>query len=148
MWLSFSPFPHELAIIADSTGSPGRLHHLAFWYGNDTHLNDCAEALREDGITIEAGQSKHGIAQSPFMYVYEPGGNRIELCGENGYFVLEPDWRPRTWTAADLAIGGSVYGLELPTTFFAYGTPNVEITEDAKTDVLRHQPAPAQLPVP
>jgi catechol 2,3-dioxygenase len=146
-WLSFSPFPHELAIMADSTGTAGRLHHVAFWYGNDTHLNDCAEALREEGITIEAGPSKHGITQSPFMYVYEPGGNRIELFGENGYFVLEPDWQPRTWTAENLAIGVSMYGLELPPTFFAYGTPTVEITEDAKTDALRHQPTPAQVPI-
>ena len=146
-WLSFSPFPHELAIMVDSTGTAGRLHHLAFWYGNDTHLNDCAEALREEGITIEAGPSKHGITQSPFLYVYEPGGNRIELFGENGYFVLEPDWQPRTWTAENLAIGGSIYGLELPPTYFAYGTPNVEITDDALTDTLRHRPPPAQVPV-
>jgi catechol 2,3-dioxygenase len=145
-WLSVSPFPHEIAIMADSTGSRGRLHHVAYWYGNDTHLNDIAEILREEHLTIEAGPSKHGITQSPFLYFYEPGGNRVELFGAYGYMIMEPDWEPRTWTAENLAIGGSMYGLELPPTFFAYGTPNVEITEDAKTDVWEHQPGTVPVP--
>jgi catechol 2,3-dioxygenase len=137
-WLSFSPFPHEVAIMGDKTGTPGRLHHVAMWYGNDTHLNDCAEALREEEIYIEAGPSKHGITQSPFMYVYEPGGNRIELFGAAGYHILEPDWETRTWTPENLAIGGSMYGLELPPEYFAYGTPTVEFSEDSLTEVWRH----------
>ncbi len=145
-WMSVSPFPHELAIMGDSTGTPGRLHHVAFWYGNDIHLNDAAEVLRDHGIAIEAGPSKHGITQSPFMYVYEPGGNRVELFGSNGYFILEPDWETRTWTVDNLAVGGSMYGLELPDTFFAYGTPNVEIKDEAKTDVWQHG-QPDQVPV-
>lgn len=144
-WLSFSPFPHELAVMSDMTGTRGRLHHVAFWYGSDANLNEAAEVLREENITIEAGPSKHGITQSPFMYVHEPGGNRVELFGANGYFILEPDWEPRTWTAENLAIGGSMYGLELPPTFFAYGTPNVEIGADALTEGFRH--APDQVPV-
>lgn len=145
-WLSMSPFPHEVAIMADATGSRGRLHHVAFWYGNDTHLNDVAEVLRDENLAIEAGPSKHGITQSPFLYVYEPGGNRVELFGANGYFILDPDFETRTWTAENLAVGGSMYGLELPPTFFAYGTPNVEITEDALTEGFRHD-TPAQVPV-
>lgn len=145
-WLSVSPFPHEVAIMADTTGTRGRFHHVAYWYGNDTHLNDISEVLREHGHTIEAGPSKHGITQSPFLYVYEPGGNRVELFGGYGYTIQEPDHEERTWTAENLAIGGSMYGLELPPTFFAYGTPNVEITEDAHFDGLRH--APTAVPIP
>jgi len=145
-WLSVSPFPHEVAIMADMTGSRGRFHHVAFWYGNDTHLNDVAESLRDHHIEIEAGPSKHGITQSPFLYCLEPGGNRVELFGAYGYTIHEPDFETRTWTAENLAVGGSMYGLELPPTFFAYGTPQVEITEDARTDGLRH--APAAVPVP
>jgi catechol 2,3-dioxygenase len=144
-WMSVSPFPHEVAIMGDGTGTRGRFHHVAYWYGNDTHLNDIAEALREREISIEAGPSKHGITQSSFLYCYEPSGNRVELFGSIGYNVLEPDWETRTWTQENLAIGGSVYGLELPRTFFAYGTPPVEITEEALTDGFRH--APAQMPV-
>lgn len=140
-WFSVSPLPHELAVMADSTGSRGRLHHVAFWYGIEQHLSDLAETLREHGIEIEAGPSKHGITQSPFMYVFEPGGNRVELFGGYGYLIFEPDWETRTWTADNLAIGGSIYGLELPGSFFAYGTPNVEMTEESERDVFRHAPA-------
>ena len=140
-WLSVSPFPHEVALLADATGSRGRLHHVAFWYGCDTHLNDIAETLRDYDIEIEAGPSKHGITQSPFLYCIEPGGNRIELFGAYGYTIHEPDFETRTWTAENLAVGGSMYGLELPAKYFAYGTPNVEITADAMTDVFEHRPA-------
>ncbi|MCW2985825.1 MAG: putative catechol 2,3-dioxygenase [Conexibacter sp.] len=145
-WLSVSPLPHEVAIMQDMTGTPGRLHHVAMWYGDNTHLNDCAETLRDHGVFIEAGPSKHGITQSPFMYVHEPGGNRVELFGAPGYMVLEPDWEPRVWTPENLAVGGSMYGLELPATFFAYGTPNVDIDESSLTAGFRHE-APVQVPV-
>lgn len=144
-WMSVSPFPHEVAVMSDMTGTPGRFHHVAYWYGNDTHLNDIGEVLRERDISIEAGPSKHGITQSSFLYCYEPAGNRVELFGSIGYNVLEPDWETRTWTEENLAIGGSVYGLELPQTFFAYGTPPVEITDSALTDGFKH--APSQVPV-
>jgi len=80
-WLSIDILPHEVAVMKDMTGSRGRLHHVAFWYGIEQHLNDLAEALRDREITIEAGPSKHGITQSPFLYAFEPGGNRIELFG-------------------------------------------------------------------
>lgn len=34
----------------------------------------------EYGIPIENGPGKHPIGQTFFVYVYEPGGNRVELC--------------------------------------------------------------------
>jgi len=140
-WLSVDILPHQVAVMQDMTGSRGRLHHVAFWYGIEQHLNDLAEALRDREITIEAGPSKHGITQSPFLYTFEPGGNRIELFGGYGYMILEPDWETRTWTQANLPTGVSMYGLELPPTYVAYGTPPVEITADAQTDLLKHAPA-------
>lgn len=145
-WLSVSPLPHEIAVMQDMTGARGRFHHVAYWYGDNTHLNDCAETLRDYDIFIEAGPSKHGITQSPFMYCYEPGGNRVELFGASGYLIFEPDWETRVWTPENLAVGGSMYGLELPPTFFAYGTPNVEITEDALTEGWKHD-TPDQTPI-
>lgn len=81
------------------------------------------------------------------MYVYEPGGNRVELFGAGGYMIFEPDWEPRVWTPENLAVGGSMYGMELPPTFFAYGTPSVEIDESALTDGFKHAEQPAQVPV-
>jgi len=42
---------------------------------------------------------------------------------------------------ANLPPGVSMYGLELPPTYFAYRTPPVEITVDTRTDLLKHAPA-------
>jgi catechol 2,3-dioxygenase len=89
-WLSVSALVHELAIMRDPTGSKGRLHHICYWYGIPQHLSDAAEMMCENGITIEAGPGKHGIAQALFMYVFEPGGNRVELFGDSGYLVFDP----------------------------------------------------------
>jgi catechol 2,3-dioxygenase len=145
-WFSVSPLPHELAIMTDTTGTRGRLHHVAFWYGVEQHLNDIAEILRDRGIAIEAGPSKHGITQSPFIYVYEPGGNRIELFGGYGYLCLAPDFEQKTWTPELLSRGLSMYGLELPETFFAYGTPHVEISADDLVDGVHHRDTPQAMP--
>jgi catechol 2,3-dioxygenase len=144
-WPSVDVLAHEVAVMLDTTGTRGRSHHVAFWYGIDQHLNDIAEILRDDDITIDAGPGNHGITQSPFLYVLEPGGNRIELFGGYGYLILEPDWQTRTWTGANLPAGASMYGLELPPTYFAYASPVVEIAAEAATELLRH--APAAVPV-
>jgi catechol 2,3-dioxygenase len=140
-WMSVSPVPHEIAVMQDMTRHRGRLHHIAFWYGIEQHLNDLAEVLREYEIEIEAGPSKHGITQSPFMYFLEPGGNRVEVFGGYGYLIFEPDFETKTWTQENLSIGGSAYGLSLPDSFFAYGTPNVEIKQEDLTDAFVHAPA-------
>src|SRR6266536_2117758 len=33
-WLSVSALVHEVALMRDSTGSRGRFHHVAYWYGS------------------------------------------------------------------------------------------------------------------
>lgn len=123
-WLSVNILGHEMAIMLDQTGSRGRLHHLAFWYGVPQHNTDAAELCREYGIQIEAGPDVHGITQGAFLYVFEPGGNRIELFGNSGILQLEPDFETVTWDLADfdtaLAIGGATLPVE---SYFVYGTP-------------------------
>ncbi|MEA2251868.1 MAG: catechol 2,3-dioxygenase [Solirubrobacteraceae bacterium] len=136
VWQSVSPLVHEVAIMRDETGTPGRFHHVAYWYGTPQHVADCAEVLREREITIEAGPGKHGISQALFMYVYEPGGNRVELFGDCGYLIFDPTWKPVTWTEENLEAGIVWYGGGLPAEFFTYGTPIVEM------------PAPAPEPEP
>ena len=49
--------------------------------------------------TIETGPHKHAIQQTFFLYVYEPGGNRVEVC--NAGARLDPCasiGAPITWT--------------------------------------------------
>ena len=128
-WISVSPLVHEIAFMRDATGARGRLHHVCYWYGYPQNLCDIADVFREEGIVIEAGPGKHGISQAMFMYVYEPGGNRVELFGDPGYLIFDPDWKPIRWTEETLAAGIVWYGGSLPAEFFRYGTPVVEGAE-------------------
>jgi len=128
-WISVSPLVHEIAFMRDATGARGRLHHVCYWYGYPQNLCDLADILREERIFIEAGPGKHGISQAMFMYVYEPGGNRVELFGDPGYLIFDPDWKPICWTEETLAAGIVWYGGSLPAEFFRYGTPAVAATE-------------------
>jgi catechol 2,3-dioxygenase len=128
-WLSVSPLVHEVAILRDPTASNGRLHHVCYWYGYPHHLCDIADIFTEYGIPIEAGPGKHGIAQALFLYVFEPGGNRIELFGDAGYLIFDPDWKPITWHEEELDKGIIWFGASLPAEFLTYGTPPVEEKE-------------------
>jgi catechol 2,3-dioxygenase len=124
VWMSVNNLGHEMAIMRDSTGAKGRLHHLAFYYGIPQHNTDVAELCREYGIAIETGPDVHGITQGAFLYVFEPGGNRIELFGNSGILELEPDFETRTWDLADFDTGLAIGGAKLPAeTYFVYGTP-------------------------
>ena len=136
-WLSSSAMVHEVAVMKDDTGSKGRLHHVAFWYGYPQHLTDIADVCRERDIVIETGPGKHGITQAMFLYVFEPGGNRIELFGDAGYLIFDPTWKTRTWTEETLEKGIIWVGSSLPQEFFLYGTPPVDVptpTEDTADD--------------
>jgi len=123
-WLSVSPLVHEIAVMRDGRGVGGRLHHIAYWYGVPQHLSDIADLLVENGIKIEAGPGKHGVSQAYFMYVYEPGGNRVELFGDTGYLIFDPDWKPIVWTEKELDPAVIWYGSPLPAEYFLYGTPS------------------------
>ncbi|MFO7172290.1 MAG: catechol 2,3-dioxygenase [Bacillota bacterium] len=123
-WMSVSPLVHEVAFMGDRLGVGGRLHHICYWYGVPQHLSDIAEVFSEYGVAIEAGPGKHGISQAYFMYVLEPGGNRVELFGDAGYLIFDPDWKPVTWKEADLDKGIIWYGSPLPAEYFIYGTPD------------------------
>jgi catechol 2,3-dioxygenase len=125
-WLSVSASVHEIALLRDPTGSRGRFHHICYWYGIPQHTSDAAEILAENGIVIEAGPGKHGIAQTLFLYAFEPGGNRVELYGDSGYLIFDPAWKPVTWREEHMARGSVFYGGGLPAEFFSYGTPPVE----------------------
>jgi catechol 2,3-dioxygenase len=136
-WLSVSPLVHEVAFMGDQTGTRGRFHHVCYWYGIPQHTSDAAEVLRENGVKIEAGPGKHGISQALFIYVFEPGGNRVELFGDAGYLILDPDWKPATWKGEDIETGIIFYGSPLPGEYFMYGTPPLEGQEPEGIDEMQ-----------
>ncbi|AXF57211.1 catechol 2,3-dioxygenase [Salicibibacter kimchii] len=123
-WMSVSPLVHEIALMKDQSGAKGRFHHVAYWYGYPQHLMDVADLLVENDIKIEAGPGKHGVSQAYFMYVFEPGGNRVELFGDAGYLILDPDWKPVTWYEDELDEAIVWYGDSIPQEYFLYGTPH------------------------
>ncbi len=130
-WLSVSNIVHEVAIMNDVTGSKGRLHHLAFWYGYPQNLFDLADVCVDYNIEIEMGPGKHGATQAYFLYVFEPGGNRIELFGDTGYLIFDPDWETVVWDVsdeADLEKSSIWFGPRLEDSFYTYGTPDVKET--------------------
>jgi catechol 2,3-dioxygenase len=134
-WLRTTALAHDVALMKDPTPAKGRLHHIAFWYGIPQHLMDVAELCVQAGIKIEAGPGKHGISQALFLYVIEPGGNRIELFGDSGYLIFDPTWKPVTWTQNEIQTGIIWVGAELPQEFFLYATPQFkEAAAHATTD--------------
>jgi len=76
------------------------------------------------GIHIETGPHKHAIQQTFFLYVWEPSGNRIELCNAGARLLLAPDHQVVTWTQAERA-KGRAWGLKTIETFHTHGTPPV-----------------------
>lgn len=129
-WLSVSPLVHELAFMNDAAGGKGRLHHVCYWYGYPQHLLDIADLFTENGVVIEAGPGKHGVSQAYFMYVFEPGGNRVELFGDAGYLIFDPDWKPVVWDEEHVDKGIIWFGSPLPAEYFLYGTPPVKPDEE------------------
>ena len=129
IWLRVTNTVNELVFTEDEGTSEkglGRLHHFAFLYGNTQNLYEVAEIFTEHGLEIEAGPFKHGISQTTSLYVYEPGGNRVELYGDPGYLIFNPDWKPVTWTKDEVEKAIMFFGSPLPESFFMKGTPQVK----------------------
>ena len=128
-WLSCSSSVNEVVFsIDEGTSEKGlaRLHHFAYEYGATQNLYDVAELFSEHGLKIEAGPLKHGITQATSLYVWEPGGNRVELYGQPSYLIYNPEWKPVKWTEEEVEKAIIFFGSPLPESFFAKGTPNVK----------------------
>ncbi|GAA4705742.1 catechol 2,3-dioxygenase [Brevibacillus fulvus] len=123
-WLHVTNKSYEIAYTSDKTGAKGRLHHLTFNVESREAVLRAADIFLDNGVYIEFAPSKHAANQTFFVYVYEPGGNRIELCA-GGYLIFAPDWEPITWTQAERA-KGQAWGNATVPTFHTYGTPAVE----------------------
>jgi catechol 2,3-dioxygenase len=128
-WLNLTNKSYDLVYAADWTGTRGRLHHIAFATDTREDILRAADIFLDNGVFIETGPHKHAIQQTFFLYVYEPGGNRIELCNPCARLVLAPDWRTITWTEAERA-KGQAWGLKTIESFHTHGTPPVETAHE------------------
>jgi catechol 2,3-dioxygenase len=128
VWYTFSDKSYDVVYTRDWTGSTGRLHHIAFATDTREDILRAADVFLEAGVHIETGPHKHAIQQTFFLYVYEPGGNRIELCNAGARLLLAPDHEVVTWTEAERA-KGQAWGLKTIESFHTHGTPPVAESE-------------------
>jgi catechol 2,3-dioxygenase len=129
IWYSLGNKTYDLVYTEDWTGSNGRLHHIAFATDTREEILRAADVCLDAGVHIETGPHKHAIQQTFFLYVWEPGGNRIEICNAGARLILAPDWRTVSWTRAERA-KGQAWGLKTIDTFHTHGTPVVPVRED------------------
>jgi catechol 2,3-dioxygenase len=87
---------HDLGLVGDFSGIPGRLHHLAFWVDTVEDVLRGADVLMESGVEIEFGPGRHGMGEQTYLYFREPGGLRLEV-NSGGYRNYQPDWEPVKW---------------------------------------------------
>lgn len=125
-WMSLTIAAHELIYTADhaATSTGGRLHHLAWFVDTREEILRAADLFVDHDVPIEAAPSKHAVAQGMFLYVYEPGGNRVEVT-TGTHFIYDPVYEPIAWTEAERA-RGQAWGVKTIETFHTYGTPDVE----------------------
>ncbi|HLI87042.1 MAG TPA: catechol 2,3-dioxygenase [Ktedonobacteraceae bacterium] len=138
-WLSVTPLTHDIAYTLDATGSRGRLHHIAYWLDTREDVLRAADILTEHDIFIEAGPARHNISQAFYLYLYEPGGNRVEVYS-GGYLVFAPDWEPVVWRKAERG-RGVYWGGTLPKSFRTYATPVIDTSEVNKEQITVFDPA-------
>ena len=131
-WMSLSIAAHELIYVADHAGASGRLHHLAFFVDTREEVLRSADLFLDADVPIEAAPSKHAVAQGMFLYVYEPGGNRVEVT-TGTHFIFDPAYEPVVWTQAERA-RGQAWGVKTIETFHTYGTPDVSGACDRAAD--------------
>jgi catechol 2,3-dioxygenase len=125
-WMSLTIAAHELIYVADMAGLSGRLHHFAFFVDTREEVLRAADLMLDAEVPIEAAPSKHAVAQGMFLYVYEPGGNRVEVT-TGTHFIYDPAYEPVVWTQAERA-RGQAWGVKTIETFHTYGTPDVSGT--------------------
>jgi catechol 2,3-dioxygenase len=122
-WMSLTIAAHELIYVADQARANGRLHHFAFFVDTREEVLRAADLMLDADVPIEAAPSKHAIAQGMFLYVYEPGGNRVEVT-TGTHFIYDPAHQAVVWTEAERA-RGQAWGVKTIGTFHSYGTPDI-----------------------
>ena len=124
-WMTTTNKTYDLAFTADHYGARGRFHHLTYALDSRDEVLRAADIFLENGVHIETGPHKHAVQQTFFLYVYEPGGNRVEVDSAGARLMLAPDWPPVVWTEAERK-KGQAWGLQTTESFHTYGTPPIE----------------------
>ena len=125
VWVTATNKTYDVAFTLDHYGARGRFHHVTFALDSREEILRAADIFLENGVHIETGPHKHAIQQTFFLYVYEPGGNRVEVANAGARLMLAPDWQPVVWTEAERR-KGQAWGLKTIESFHTHGTPPIE----------------------
>jgi catechol 2,3-dioxygenase len=123
VWLASNQKSYDLTYTRDLTRTRGRLHHIAFFVDQREDVLRAADIFLEHGIVMESGPHKHAIQQTFFLYTWEPGGNRVEICS-GGFLIFAPDHEVVVWSQAERS-KGQAWGMQTVPTFHIKGTPPV-----------------------
>ena len=136
VWVTATNKTYDVAFTLDHYGARGRFHHATYALDSREEVLRAADIFLENGVHIETGPHKHAIQQTFFLYVYEPGGNRVEVANAGARLMLAPDWQPVVWTEAERK-KGQAWGLKTIESFHTRhaadraGTPGPRRTEVA-----------------
>jgi catechol 2,3-dioxygenase len=122
-WFSVNSKSYDLAVTEDHTlGMKGRFHHITYAVNSREEVLIAADIALENGIFIETGPHKHAIQQTFFLYLYEPGGHRVEVANTTARLLLDPDYETVSWSRQE-RLKGQAWGLKTIESFHTYGTP-------------------------
>jgi catechol 2,3-dioxygenase len=123
-WFHFAQKSYDVVYSDDWLRHGNRLHHIAFAPDTREDILKAADIFLENGIHIESGPHKHTINQTFFLYVWEPGGNRIEFANAGARLLLDPDQPVVEWSEAERK-KGQAWGMQTISTFHTHGTPDL-----------------------
>lgn len=121
-WFHFAQKSYDVVYSDDWTKHGNRLHHIAFAPDTREDILKAADIFLENGIHIESGPHKHTINQTFFLYVWEPGGNRIEFAQAGARLLLDPDQPVVEWSQEERK-KGQAWGMKTIESFHTHGTP-------------------------
>jgi catechol 2,3-dioxygenase len=125
-WVTTTNKTYDVAFTEDHyRAARGRFHHVTYAVDSREDVLRAADIFLEHDIHIETGPHKHAVQQTFFLYVYEPGGNRVEVASPGARLMLAPDWQPIVWTETERK-RGQAWGLKTVESFHTYGTPPIK----------------------
>jgi len=80
-WTRSGELHHDVALsTADNVAYT--LHHLSFEVDSVEHMKTICDRVAQAGHRLELGLNRHNAGANDFVYLWTPGGNRIELTAE------------------------------------------------------------------
>lgn len=125
VWFMVNSKSYDLAVTEDHLGMKGRFHHVTYAVNSREEVLIAADICLENGVFIETGPHKHTIQQTFFLYIYEPGGNRVEIANTTARLIFDPDYQTVVWTQEERK-KGQAWGLATVSSFHTKGTPMPE----------------------